>query len=264
MKESKQAAPGAQASSLARYRVRRGFSSAAAAAKEAGIPEATYRRYEDDMSRMPVSSLLRVCSALEVSADELLGLPVTGRKSEIEECYRAMAQEDRELLLDVARTLADRERQRAEARRAADDSLRCEGMARYYERKLYDAMAERDPAQVDLLVAGSPVQRSKQFGEFVVAEIAAAHDRRIGQSWAMDAAREQLGKGAGEAEVLEKAQELYWDAEGDAVREQARSVTRAWCGMHREEFLANYPKEEADAALAEPARIDYHYAVAAF
>lgn len=240
MKEKSQAAAeGAEgATRLARCRVGRGFASAAAAAKAAGIPEATYRRYEDDMSRIPAASLAKICAALDVSADELLGLP-TARRSDIEELCAALPADDRQIVVGVARALAERERARAEHRRAAGASPRLEAMARYYERRLYDAIAERAPEEIDLLVAGAPEERAAQFEDYVLAELAAAHDRRVAGSKAAEEAREKLGEGASEEDVMEEARDLYWAAKGQAVREEARQVALAWRDIHSDEMLAS-------------------------
>lgn len=260
MKEKKQTgAEGAEgATRLARCRVGRGFASAAAAAKAAGIPEATYRRYEDDMSRIPASSLAKICAALDVSADELLGLP-TARRSDIEELCAALPADDRQIVVGLARALAERDRARAEHRRAAGSSPRREAMARYYERRLYDALAERAPEELDLLVAGTLEDRASQFEEYVLAELAAAHDRRVGASKAAEEAREKLGPDAAEEDVMEEARSLYWAAKGQAVREEARRVALAWRDIHADEMLASPgPAAESPATQTAPR---YEYAV---
>ncbi len=224
-------------SRLCWYRKRR-YRSAAEAARAAGIPVSTYKRYEADMQQMPASIIVKVCRAIGVSADELLDLP-TMRRSRLAERYELMSAADRRLVDGIVEQLAERERVRKERRRAAADDLRAEGVARHLERRLYDAISQHDPDQIDALVAGGAEDRRDIFEQYAEEELRGAHERRIPESWAMEQARDQASEGDGEAEILAAARKIYWSEKEEALKKEVEATVKAYQKIHQEEFEAD-------------------------
>lgn len=223
-------------SRLGWYRKRR-FRSAAEAARAADVPVSTYKRYEADMSLMPASALVKVCGALGVSADDLLGLP-GARRSDLEERYGLMAAADRRLVSGIIDQLVERERKRRERERDAADALRAEGVARHLERRLYDAISQRDPGQIDALVAGDPQDRKALFEQYAEAELRDAHERRIPKSQAMEQARAQATEDDDEAKILEAARKIYWSEKEETLKKEVKATVKAYQKIHQEEFDA--------------------------
>ena len=107
-------------------------------ARMLGIPVTTYKRYEEDVRKMPVSALLAICEKLNIGADEALGL--TSRESGNSTLFRyeALSLEDRAFVDDIVRAV---ECNAATRRLGADPTQerRYEGLARYYEQQLIQA-----------------------------------------------------------------------------------------------------------------------------
>ena len=218
-----------------------GYENATEFARALNIPVSTYKRYEEDVSKMPVSALMTICNLLDISADQVLGfkeMPTGDTRVQI--IYESLSLEDQE----VTDALLGVMKKRSDARKQNEQDIagkRYESLSRYYENLLYSKLDELWPNEQEEALVGAPYDKTDQFIEFVYRQMC---DRVIDDA---DITRKRI-----ECEVPEETAEAkaWAKARRSDLLAELRGITEAYARTHRSEFEL-YPSMEWGAIYSE-------------
>lgn len=215
------------AKSIQDLRRERGYRSAREFADALGVSPSSLSRYDRDPESIPVKAAWAMADLLGCSIDEVVGRePVTSGRSELQEAYDSLSDATRALVdefLEFAKSRDARERRRSQVR----EDRRYEGLARFYERMLYQSLDEGSDFGAVAAFATPEAERAA-FAAFVEAK--AAEKRKADIEVHLKGLRDEMGQG-------------YIDADG-----RTRGLLKA------DVVLAT--KEEADRMEAELAARD--------
>lgn len=156
------------ASTLQDMRKEAGYKTAREFAEAIDVPVATYARYEQSPTKIPIKNAWHIADVLGCSIDAVVGrehVDVDSMRGEVQRFYDDLSDDSRALFDSLSQVLKERDEQQARQRVEAE-RRRVEEYMRYYEKLLFQS-ADGDGELSDILVFGSPAQQREAYLGFV-------------------------------------------------------------------------------------------------